>query len=216
MTPPLIVGAGGHAKVIADIFQQRGQAILGYLDDDTALRQQIILGYPVIGGTSEHIKHPDSALIVAIGTNHVRRQLAVRIEQQRESTRWISAVHPQAILAASVSIGLGTVIAAGAVVNPDVTIGDHAIINTAASVDHDCTIGSFVHIAPGAHLAGGVRVGDGAMIGLGALVVPYCTVGVGAVIGAGAVVLHDVPANTTVVGVPGRILKHHPYDWLSL
>lgn len=216
MNPVLIVGAGGHARVIADIFQQREESILGFLDDDATLCQKIILGYPVIGDTSEHMKYPDSRLIVGIGTNHVRRKLALRIDQQRESAHWVSAVHPQAILAPSVSIGLGTVIAAGAVVNPDVTIGDHAIINTAASIDHDCIIGKFVHIAPGARLAGGVHVGDGAMIGIGAVVIPSCTIGAGAVIGAGTVVLHDVPANTTVVGVPGRILKHHPYDWLSL
>src|SRR5262249_58040314 len=112
-----------------------------------------------------------------------------------DPTAW---VHP------SVTIGAGTVIFAGAVIQPDATIGAHVIVNTRASIDHDCVLGDFVHVAPGVGLAGNVTLEEGAFLGIGAAAVPGSRVGAWATVGAGGVVIQPIAAGVTAVGVPAR------------
>ncbi len=207
----VIIGAGGHAKVAADIFRQMGLSIWGYLDDDPAKTGLKLLGLPILGLIQSYAEYPDAAFIVGIGANQARYNLAQRLTQA--GVRWASAIHPRAVVAESVTLGAGGLIAAQAAINPDAQIGDHVIINTGATVDHDCSIGDFVHVAPGAHLAGGVKVGAGTLIGIGTVVTPYRTIGSGVVIGAGAVIVDDIPDNVTVVGVPGKIINTNSPLW---
>lgn len=201
----IIIGAGGHAKVAADIFRLVGSPVLGYLDDDPAKIGVNLLGYPVLGALQTASAYPDAAFIIGIGANQTRYMLAQRLTAS--GVRWASAVHPRAVIAESVTVGAGVLIAAQGAINPDTTIGDHVIINTGATVDHDCSIGDYVHVAPGTHLAGGVKVGAGTLIGVGSVITPYVTIGSGVVIGAGSVITKDIPDHVTVVGVPGRTIS---------
>ena len=203
MSGLLIVGAGGHARVVADILLCRGLPVLGYVDDDPASWGSVRLGLPVLGSVEAWAEHAPGGLVMGIGDNAARRAVVGRLGE-RAGELWRSAVHPDATVAASARLGRGVVIAARAVVNPDALIGDHAIINTGATVDHDCRLGAYCHVAPGANLAGGVEVGEGALIGVGAAVIPYLSVGRWATVGAGAVVVRDVPDGVTATGAPAR------------
>ena len=198
----LIVGAGGHAKVVADILLCQGTYVLGFLDDDPNTWGKTRLGLPVMGGIDTYASHNPAGLVMGIGDNRVRQQIVGRLDVA--SDLWRSAIHPRATIAASVRVGNGVVVAAGAVVSPDTTLGDHAIVNTGATVDHDCIIGDYAHIAPGVHLSGGVRIGAGVLIGVGAGVAPGNTIGDWAIIGVGAAVVRDVPGSVIAKGVPAR------------
>ena len=202
----LVLGAGGHAQVVADILRSQrlaGEPIcfVGYLDD-RAGELRVSLGADVLGTIADCAVTDHDALIVAIGRNAVRHQLFKQAAERGE--RFAIAKHPAATVASSVRLGPGTMVCAGVVINTMAVIGVDTIINTSASVDHHCQIGSHVHIAPGVRLGGGVTIGEGAFIGIGAVVLPGKTIGAWAVVGAGAVVISDVPTRVTVVGVPAR------------
>ena len=197
----VVLGAGGHAKVVIATVSAAGGKVMAVYDDDEAWWGRKILGVPIEGPiSSEQIG--STPAIIAIGRNRARQSIAERLHAQ-----WISVCHPDTTVHSSVSLGHGTVIFAGAVVQPDTTIGAHSIINTAASLDHDCIIGDFVHVGPGAHLCGGVTVDEGVLLGVGAKVAPNVKVGAWSTAGAGAVCVLDVPGNTTVVGVPARPIE---------
>lgn len=199
----LVIGAGGHGKVVADAVLVSGMRLIGFLDDDQVRIGQSVLGYSVLGASDRWVDFEPAGLIMGIGSNPIRQQLQERIAVVA-SADWVKVVHPRAIIASSAQIGRGTFIAAGAVINPDTVVGQHTIINTGATVDHDCIIGDYVHIAPGAHLAGGVWVGDSALIGIGSVVLPGCRIGKNTVIGAGAVVVKDIPEGVVAKGIPAR------------
>ncbi|GGJ24902.1 acetyltransferase [Deinococcus roseus] len=194
----LVVGAGGHAKVVIDTLQAMGQTVTGVLDDRSHLWGGTVLGVPVLGG-SDLLGQAKQA-VIAIGSNQVRQKIA----QAHPHVEWIRAVHPRAQISPSVQLGPGTVVFAGAVVQPDTQIGSHCIINTAASVDHDGKIEDFVHIAPGCHLAGNVSVLEGAFLGVGTCVIPGMSIGAWSTVGAGATVVRPVADHLIVVGTPAR------------
>lgn len=196
----LVIGAGGHGKVVADILQTKGVVVLGFLDDNPATWGTTVLGLPVFGAIELHASIPADGIAMGIGSNRARRQIVARFS----SLGWINAIHPSATIAHSVSLGMGITIAPHVVLAPATHIGDFAIINTAATVDHDCSIGSYAHIAPGSHLAGGVSVGEGALLGVGTSVIPGCTIGAWSTVGAGAAVVKDIPPNTVAKGIPAR------------
>src|ERR1044072_7273281 len=171
MSGILILGAGGHAKVIADTLMSQGADILGFLDDDPNLWGETRLGLPVLGAIDRHFEFEPDGLIIGIGDNLVRRSIAERLSTQAQGL-WFNAIHPRATIARSARLGRGIVVGACAVINPDTILGDHVVINTGATVDHDCAIGDFAHVAPGAHLAGGVVLGEGVLIGIGSSLTP--------------------------------------------
>ncbi len=206
----LIIGAGGHAQVVADILLRRyeqGARIrpIGYLDDSPHLLSKELLGLPVLGAVASCAAFPHDAVVIAIGENRTRARLFDTLRQQGE--RFVNAIHPAAVVAPDVRLGEGIVICAGAVVNPCSTIGDNVILNTCCSVDHHGDIEAHVHIAPGTHLGGNVHVETGAFVGIGSAVIPGRCIGQWAVIGAGAAVTTDIPALATAVGVPARVIK---------
>jgi sugar O-acyltransferase (sialic acid O-acetyltransferase NeuD family) len=208
----LIVGAGGHAQVIADLLLRSAEAggparPVGFLDDNAALHGRAILGLPVLGGLADLAAAPHDAVVVAVGSNSLRRELFEALAAR--GAQFATAVHPRAIVAPDATIGPGAMVCAGAVVGTGAHIGANTIINTAATVDHHNQIGAHSHIAPGAHLGGAVRVGEGCLVGIGAIIMPQRSVGSWSIIGAGALVHRDLPANVTAVGSPARIIRQH-------
>lgn len=200
----LILGASGHARVIADATRATGAfTIVGLIDRDRPRGEQVD-GMEVLGDDSLlpaiMASAPDLQLVIGIGDNGIRQKVANNVGPSRFAT----IVHPAAVLASDVDVGAGAFVAASATINCGARIGAHAVINTGACVDHDCIVGDFSFIAPGAVLAGGVRIGSGAFVGVGASVVPMVEIGDGAMIGAGAAVTRTVSPGVTVVGVPAR------------
>jgi sugar O-acyltransferase (sialic acid O-acetyltransferase NeuD family) len=206
-----IVGAGGHAQVVADIIRATASVvserldIVALLDDNPALAGMTVAGSTVLGGLTLASCVSADAFVVAIGDNDARARAFRRL--RAEGLAFLSVAHPSAIIGSDVRIGDGAMISAGAIVVTGSQIGCGAILNTGCTVDHHATIGDFVHIAPGVHIGGDVMVGDGALIGLGALVLPGRILGAGCTVGAGAVVTRDVAQGVTVLGVPARPMK---------
>jgi sugar O-acyltransferase (sialic acid O-acetyltransferase NeuD family) len=212
MTDIVIIGAGGHGKVVLDILQSGSQyRAVGFLDANPKLVGTVVGGLPVFGAI--HLvgrirqQHRIGGAIVAIGDNRARAGYVDNIAAQ--GIELINAIHPSAVVAKSAVLGRNVVVAAQAVICTETRIGDCVTINTAATVDHECEIADSVHVCPGAHLAGRVRIGARSMVGLGANVLQCLTIGEDSIIGAGTVVLRDVPAGSTVVGVPGKIIRRN-------
>ena len=196
----VIIGAGGHGSVIADIARLNGYDEIAFLDDACTERAD---GYPVVGRVSDCSRYAkDAHFFVAIGENTIRQKLFGILAENGASVATL--IHPSAIIGENVTVGKGTAIMAGAVVNPGAIIGEGVILNTCSSVDHDCRVGDFVHIAIGAHLCGTVTVGNGCFICAGSTVINNISICGGATIGAGAVVVHDITEKGTYVGVPAR------------
>lgn len=192
-----IIGASGHGKVVADIARKNGYKEIVFLDDDESIHE--CGGYPVIGKSSE-AGTIDADIIVGIGNAGIRK----RIQESVPEEKLVTLIHPDAVIAEDVAIGVGTVVIAGAVINSGASIGKGCIINTCSSVDHDCVVGDYVHIAVGSHLCGAVSVGSGTWIGAGATVSNNISVCPDCMIGAGAVVVNDIQECGTYVGVPAR------------
>lgn len=206
----VIVGSGGHAQVVADILMRArgaGQSVepLGYVDDDPQAAGKAFLGLAVLGGVADLSRIKHDAVIIGMTPNRARSELFARLKEQGE--RFAVARHPAAHIAPGVSLGPGTMICAGVVVNPMSVIGDDVILNTGCTLDHHNKIAIHAHIAPGVHTGGEVEVEEGALVGIGATVSPRCKVGSWSVVGAGAVVVKDVPPGVTVVGVPARTVE---------
>lgn len=199
----LIIGAGGHGKVVADALVSAGMSLIGFVDDDPKITGKKVLNFPVLGKIDQWLEFNAEGIVIAIGNNYIRRSIREKTETQGRPN-WITVIHPRATVSNTVKLGIGTVILAGAIVNPDTEIGQHAIINTGATIDHDCKVGDYVHIAPGVHLAGGVQIGDNTLIGIGSAIIPGLHVGNDTTVGAGAVITRDVPASVTARGVPAR------------
>ena len=209
MDDVVIIGAGGHGKVVLDIIAAEGKyRPVGFVDNNPSLLDSYVCALPVLGPINalprlkrQRIRHA----IVAIGDNRQRlRQLP---EIEAVGFELVNAIHPTAFVSPRATIGRGVVVAPRASVVVDARIGDLAIVNTAAVVDHECDVGEGAHVCPGAILAGRVRIGRGAFIGIGAQVIQCRSVGEFAVVGAGAAVIHDVPDGATAVGVPARLVK---------
>jgi sugar O-acyltransferase (sialic acid O-acetyltransferase NeuD family) len=201
----VVVGAGGHARVVMDALLCSADIQNSYVfvDDDVALHGVVMLGVAVLGSVTQWVQH-GTCFHVAVGTNRTREMLFCRLVGVGGVP--FAVTHPAACVSKFAHVSEGSFVAARAVIAPASVIGTGVIINHSAVVDHDCTVGDFSHVAPGATLAGGVVLGRGVLIGAGARVLPGITIGEDAVIGAGAVVTADVPPHAKVVGVPGRII----------
>ena len=208
----VIVGAGGHGKVVLDILRAENRyEPVGFVDADTRLAGTKVGGLPVLGPTNvlpklrqQRVRHA----IIAIGDNRTRHRYAALLES--EGFTLAGATHPTAFVSPTATLGKNVVVGPNASVITEARIGDCTIVNTGAIVEHECEVGEAVHVAPGAVLAGRVRVGAFAFIGIGAQVIQCMAVGDGATVGAGAVVIADVPSGATVVGVPARVVKVAP------
>ncbi len=207
MRPLWVLGAGGHAKSVIDAAQSMGEyEVVGLLDDAYSEPGLFVMGAPILGRICpENIQQfAITNAVIAIGNNGVRRRVS---EDLKGVVSFPTIVHRATYVAPSAVLGIGTVICAGAVIQPEARLGAHVIANTSSSVGHDCQIDDYAHVAPGTNIAGGVVVEQGAFLGIGSRVIPLRRIGAWATVGAGAAVYRDVPAGATVVGVPAEIVK---------
>lgn len=200
----LLIGGGGHARVVIDAARASGAMdVIAILDDRVESAGGELDGVPVVGPVNPQGMKSVGAdfAFVAIGDCGVRSRIASALDGVLP---WATVIHPSAWVSPASCLGAGVLIAAMAVIQPGADIGDHVIVNTAASVDHDSRVERFAHVGPGVRLCGGTHVGEGALVGVGAAVAPGVRIGNGAVVGAGAVAVSDIPPGSTAVGVPAR------------
>lgn len=191
----IIIGAGGHGRVIADIVNRSDDIVYGFLDDKGANSERNVIGKIA---DCEHYK--DKYFIIAIGDNFIRKKIALSYP----TLKYYTAVHPNSIVSDNVIVGAGTCIMANAVINDSAKIGEHCIVNTHATVEHDAAIEDFVHISPNAALCGTVHVGKCTQIGAGATVKNNIAIASNCIIGLGAAVIHDIEKSGVYIGVPAR------------
>ena len=187
----IVIGAGGHGKVIADIIAARGDNFLGFLDDDESKK--------TLGKIADCESYADCLFVIGIGNPKIREKVS------NLPCKWYTAVHPSAVVSPSAEIGEGTVVMPNAVINADAKIGRHAIVNSTAVVEHDNEIADFAHISVGAKLGGTVKVGKRTHIGIGAAVKNNIDICEDCIIGAGAVVVKNIEKQGIYKGVPARL-----------
>lgn len=204
MNSLLIIGAGGHGKVVADAALACARWKRVAFLDDRAAELHSVLGLPVLGGIADLEKHANefAEAVVAIGDAAHRMELLAVCA--RLGYRLPVVAHPAATVSQFATLGVGCVVFAQAAINAGVQMGAGCIVNTGATVDHDCSLDDGVHVCPGVHIAGSVRVGRGAWIGIGATVREGVVIGSEVTVGAGAVVIGNVKDNATVCGIPAR------------
>lgn len=203
----IILGAGGHGRVVLDICRANGQVVKGFIDPGVAAGAKVD-GVVILGGDTlidDCVFVAAHRFAVAFGDIAIRRRNFARLKSQHADMPLL--IHPFSSLSQSVGIGAATVIMAGAVINNAVRIGDYAIVNTGARIDHDCRIGDGAHICPGVTLAGNVDVGAGTFVGSGSVVGNGQKIGANTIIGAGSVVVEDVPAQVLAFGNPCRVIS---------
>lgn len=196
----IIIGAGGHAKVIADIVLKSGNNLIGFLDDNKA--GDTVVGFEVLGRIDKIEEFEDKAeFVIGIGDSYIRKRIA-----EKYGVKWSILVHPSACVASEVFLGEGTVVMANAVINACTTIRKHCIINSGVIIEHDNTIENYTHISPNATLCGQVFIGECTHVGAGATIINGLCVCRDCIIGAGAVVIRDIMDSGKYSGVPaGRM-----------
>lgn len=206
MTKLILIGAGGHSKVIQDIIAENKELVLyGILDD--AIESINEADEIIYANTSflSNLKVEDYYFCLSIGNNTVRKKLFEQLPIPLE--QYAVLIHPSAVISRKAKIGPGTVVMPNAVVNADAVIGNHCIVNSGAIIEHDNNLGDYVHVSPNATLCGTVSVGVASHVGAGAIVVPGKKVGDWCTVGAGAVVVKDVGDGDTVIGIPAKAIQ---------
>lgn len=205
--PVIIIGAGGHGKVIAEALDVAGYAVLGFVDADQRKWGTWINGLSVLGGDGALKQHVPDAVLLANGIGSTGSVEARRDTFERfraKGYRFVTVAHPRAIISLHARVGEGVQVMAGAIIQPSAEIGANSIINTGAVVEHDCRIGEHCHLGPGCVLSGGVAVGAETHIGTGATVIQGVSIGRNVLVAAGSVVVESVVDGASVMGVPAR------------
>lgn len=199
--PIVIIGSGGHARVIIDACGRSGQRVAGVLaPTDAGGAEAPYLGDDTLMNDARFMAAHQ--FIIGLGDMRLRRRIGDDLK--RRAVAAATVIHPSAVIGSRVRWGEGLLVCAGAVINPDVVLGCHAVINTRASIDHNCLLGDHVFVAPGVTLSGGVHCGDDVLIGAGACTRPNVRIGSRVTIGAGAVLISDIDDDCMAVGVPAR------------
>lgn len=201
--PVIVIGAGGHAVVVADALLAAGTPLLGFADISIPVGEEFFNGVKILGDDDIFQHYNPQNVTVAIGIGFMPgSQAHHKICQKMKAMGFTiaSIVHPSAIVGRDVRLKEGSQLMAGVIIQPRAVIGENVILNTGARIDHDSIIGDYSHIAPGATICGDVKVGDGCFIGAGATVIQGITIGDKAVIAAGVTVIADVSSGQTYFG----------------
>jgi len=207
MTQVVIVGAGGHGRVVADVLVSQGAVIRGFIDPNVETGCNVG-GHTVLGDDTWLNANPNSFVSVGIGAT---KDVTLRESVYRSLAdhRVVGCIHSTAVIGTAARIHSTAQILAGSVVNHSAFIGENVVVYTGSIVEHDCVISAHTYLSPRVTLCGGARIGSRVFIGAGALVLPNVEIGDGAIIAAGAVVTEDVDANRTVMGVPAKVVDSH-------
>lgn len=206
----VIVGAGGLGREVAALVETINRdtptwALTGFVDDDDALRNDSVMGYPVRGTVDWLTRQMDLHFVIAVGDGALRERIAEQLGDC--AVRPATLAHPATSVHRTTQVGAGSVLCRGVAPTVNLHIGPHAFLNLNCTVGHDSILKSFVTLHPGVHISGSVRLGKGVSMGTGAVVIPDTTIGANTTVGAGAVVTEDLPANCTAVGTPARPLS---------
>lgn len=208
--PIIIIGAGGHGRVLAEALLAGSRVVIGFLDQSPDLQRTVINGTPVLGNDDMLQEYSRESIGLVNGIGSTWSTVSRRLVYERLTAigyRFETVCHPSATIAPSAQILNGSQIMAGAVLQTGCLIGENTIVNSGAIVDHDCIIGNHCHIAPGVVLSGSVKLGDSCHVGTGATVIQGVKIGEGSLVAAGAVVIQDVPPDVRVAGVPARVME---------
>lgn len=201
----LIIGNGGHSKVVQEMVLSLNFKIIAILDSKfTESKRKDGIDYAPIKSIEEFLKH-DVRVVIAIGDNGSRKKISDQLSLQPE--QYLTIIHSSAVVSSSSRIGVGTVVMPTAVINANAIVGEHCIINTGSIIEHENTIDNFSHVSPNATLTGDVSTGEGVHIGASVTVIPGISIGSWSVIGAGATVIEDVSSFSTAVGCPAKIIR---------
>ena len=218
MQDVVIIGAGGFGREVLDVFNAINRNknpqynVMGFIVDETYGHAGTIINeYPILGGLSWFSKHQNVQAICAIGKPHFRYEVIQRVSKL--GIEFCTIIHPSVIMTKWTKIGIGTVITAGCVLSNQIELGNHVHINPSSTIGHDAVISDFVSISPGVLISGNVEVGEGTLIGTGTTIIEQKTIGEWSIIGAGSTVIDNIPANTTVVGTPARVIKKFDTNW---
>ena len=203
----LIIGAGGHGRVVADCAESLNQyddiAFLDDCYDESDPESQFSSHWSILGKVDVWPAYlVGTDFIIAFGRNDLR--LRIQNDLKQGGGNIITLIHPSAVISQYAKIGVGTVVFAGAVINLDTTLGEACIVNTSASIDHDCTVGHGVHISPNVSVAGGVTIGELSWLGIGCTIIQYLNIAPNCQMGAGTVVIKDITEPGLYVGSPAR------------
>lgn len=218
MKKVVILGAGGFAREVVDVIdainhEEQTFEVLGYVVDPQYGSPGTIVNDKPILGDFEWLAARAGELytICGVGASHHRYQLVKRAEEM--GCRFCSIIHPSAILTRWVKIGDGVVVTAGCILSNQIRIGNHVLVNLGCTIGHDAVLEDFVSLAPGVRVSGTVLLEEGAYVGTGASIIEKRAIGAWSLVGAGSVVIEDVPANTTVVGNPAKVIKEREAGW---
>lgn len=205
----VMLGAGGHARVLREALDEQGLEIMGVLDPGLVAAEWSHWDeLPVLGDDSwlEQAEATSLQLVNAVGgLPGASTREALFERYQPRGFRFVRVCHPSVLLSRSARLGEGVQLMAGVIVQSGVSIGDNTIVNTRASVDHDTCVGRHVHVAPGAVICGGATIGNGAFIGPGAVIGQGVDVGERSAVGAGTAVVRDVPSGCRLLGPRPRL-----------
>ncbi|RKQ33498.1 acetyltransferase [Oceanobacillus halophilus] len=202
----ILVGNGGHSKVIQDIIASiRNSKVVAILDDKYEMQfEEGGILYGPLSLINSILVEKDFRVMVAIGDNAIRKKVIKSLNLQMK--QYAIIIHPTAVISPTATIGYGTVVMPKAVINAETSIGSHCIVNTSSIVEHENKIADYVHISPNATSTGNVTIGEGGHLGASSVIIPGITVGNWSVIGAGSTVINNVPAYSKAVGSPSRII----------
>ncbi len=200
----ILVGSGGHSRVVIEAAALSGFNILGIIDINFKEVKENILGNEVLGNFQELKKYnfKDCKTIISIGDNELRSKYYN--ETKKLGFPLATIVHPNSNISSHAILGEGVFVGAGSIINTRTSIGNNTLINTGVIIDHECRIEEHCHIAPGVKIAGRVKIEKNSFIGIGSTVIDNVTIGKGCIIGAGSVVLESVGPNSKMAGVPAK------------
>lgn len=210
----VVLGTGGLGRETHEAAIAAGRKVVGFLDDNPASVGKRFHDLPVLGNAEWLRDHPNVEVSIAIGAPASRARVRARLDALGHR-KFATIIDPRAAVGQRVTIGEGSIVLQSASLTTDIRVGRHVVINPGALIAHDDVLEDFVLVAPGAAVSGNVRVEMGADIGTNSAILQGLRIGAWSIIGGGAVVREDVPANTTVVGVPARVVKTRPNDWQS-
>lgn len=219
MQDVVIIGAGGFARETLDVFDAINDVkptynVLGYIvEKGFGSPDTLINDKPILGDFDWFTNHKNVLAVCGVGSPEIRRRLVYQVMEN--GIRFTNAIHPSVIKTKWMSIGEGSIVTAGCILSNQIIIGNHVHINPGSVIGHDVVFEDFVSIAPGVRISGNITIKTGAYIGTGTSVIEKKTIGAWSIVGAGSTIIKDVEANTTVVGVPGRVIKKRDEGWYN-